>query len=192
VSRPQFILVAGPNGSGKSTITSSGASLFSALPVIDPDALARTIQVDAKGSSALAAGRQALQKAANHLEAKTSFAIETTLSGHNYLRMMLDARQLGFDVILIYVATNDSDINVARVNNRVLLGGHDVPEEDIRRRYERSLANLPIAISRADYALLFDNSTRNGFQLLALFDHGSARWLEEPPGWAAFLQNTTL
>jgi len=187
VSSPQFILVAGPNGSGKSTITSSGAKLFANVPIVDPDAIARTIQVAAKGSSALAAGREALQKAAVHLQAGTSFAIETTLSGHNYLRMMLEARELGFEVVLIYVGTVDSDINVARVNKRVLLGGHDVPEDDIRRRYERSLANLPLAVSRADYALIFDNSTKSGFQLVAHFDHGQARWFQEVPSWAAGL-----
>jgi len=187
VNRPQFILVAGPNGSGKSTITSSGAQLFTALPILDPDAIARTIQVDPKGSSALAAGRQTLEKAAKHLQTGISFAIETTLSGHNYLRMMLDAQQVGFDVILIYVGTISPDINVARVNNRVLLGGHDVPEEDIRRRYERSVANLPLAVSRSDFALLFDNSTTNGFQLVAHFDHETAQWFQEAPSWAAAL-----
>jgi predicted ABC-type ATPase len=187
VSRPQFILVAGPNGSGKSTITASGAKLFAALPVLDPDAIARTMQVDAKNSSALAAGRQALERASDHLKAGTSFAIETTLSGHNYLRMMIDARQLGFDVVLIYVGTASPDINVARVNNRVLLGGHDVPEEDIRRRYERSVANLAIAVSRSDYALIFDNSTSCGFQLVAYFDHGTAQWSQKAPSWAAAL-----
>jgi predicted ABC-type ATPase len=111
----------------------------------------------------------------------------TTLSGHNYLKMMLDAQQLGFDVILIYVGTTSSDINVARVNNRVLLGGHDVPEEDIRRRYERSLANLPLAVSRSDFALLFDNSTTNGFRFVAHFDHGTAQWFQDAPLWAAAL-----
>jgi predicted ABC-type ATPase len=187
VNRPQFILVAGPNGSGKSTITSSGAKFFATLPILDPDAIARTIQVDPKAPSALAAGRQALQRAADHLAAGTSFAVETTLSGHNYLRMMLDARQLGFDVVLVYVGTTSSDINVLRVNNRVLLGGHDVPEEDIRRRYERSLANLPIAVARADYALLFDNSTKNSFQLVAQFNHAKAQWFQEIPSWATAL-----
>lgn len=101
MSCPRFILVAGPNGSGKSTITSSRALLFANLPILDPDAIARTIQVDSKGSSALAAGRQALERASGHLKAGTSFATETTLSGHNYLRMMLDARELGFEAVLI-------------------------------------------------------------------------------------------
>ncbi len=100
---------------------------------------------------------------------------------------MLDARQLGFDVVLIYVGTTGAEINVARVHNRVLLGGHDVPEEDIRRRYERSLSNLPIAVSRADYSLIFDNSTNNGFQLVVHFDHGKAQWLQEAPSWVAAL-----
>ncbi len=100
---------------------------------------------------------------------------------------MLDARKLEFEVVLIYVATANPEINVARVNNRVLLGGHDVPEEDIRRRYDRSLANLPLAVARADHALLFDNSTRDGFQPVAHFDHGMAQWLQEAPSWASAL-----
>jgi predicted ABC-type ATPase len=187
VNRPQFILVAGPNGSGKSTLTSAGSKFFSVLPILDPDAIARTIQVDPNGSSALAAGRQALKQAANHLRAGASFAVETTLSGHNYLRMMLDARQQGFDVILIYVGTADPEINIARVNRRVILGGHHVPKEDIRRRYERSLSNLPIAVSKADYSLLFDNSGSDGYQLVAFFDHGEAQWLQAAPTWAAAL-----
>ncbi len=131
------------------------------------------------------AGRQALQRAAQHLESRTSFAIETTLSGHNYLRTMLDARQLGFDVVLIYVGTDSSDINVARVNNRVLLGGHHVPEEDIRRRYERSLANLELAVARTDHGLIFDNSTKDGFRLVAQFAQGEPQWLGDLPSWAA-------
>jgi predicted ABC-type ATPase len=187
VSHPQFILVAGPNGSGKSTITSSDAKLFAALPILDPDAIARTIQVDPHGSSALAAGREALKRAAHYLKEISSFAIETTLSGHTYLRMMLEASKLGFEVVLIYVATANPDINVARVNNRMLLGGHDVPEEDIRRRYDRSLANLPFAVAKADHALLFDNSLKNGFQLVAHFDRSKAQWFQEAPSWALAL-----
>ncbi len=111
--------------------------------------------------------------------------METTLSGHNYLQMMTDARERGFEVILIYVGTKNSDINVARVANRVTLGGHDVPEADIRRRYERSLRNLPIAIALADHAILLDNSTDSGYQLIAHFDHGTAHWFQEAPSWAA-------
>ncbi|HET6181070.1 MAG TPA: hypothetical protein VFE61_29395 [Candidatus Sulfotelmatobacter sp.] len=64
--------------------------------------------------------------------------METTLAGKNYLRMMLDARVRGYEVVLVYIGTESVEINLARIKNRVLAGGHDVPEVDVRRRYERS------------------------------------------------------
>jgi predicted ABC-type ATPase len=187
VTKPSFTVVAGPNGSGKSTITRWNRELLAQIPVIDPDAIARTIQVNSKAASPLAAGREALSRVAAHLDAGQSFAVETTLSGHNYLQLMVEARERGFDVALIYVGTSDPSINVARVANRVALGGHDVPEIDIRRRYERSLLNLPTAVSRADHSILFDNSTDDGFQLIAYFDHGKGQWFQQAPAWATSL-----
>ena len=71
---------------------------------------------------------------------------------------MLIARNMGFKIALIYIGTTSVEINVARVARRVIGGGHDVPEADIRRRYERSLANLVIAAPRADFMIVFDNS----------------------------------
>jgi predicted ABC-type ATPase len=187
VIRPSFTVVAGPNGSGKSTITRWNRELLAQFPIIDPDAIARTIQVNSKASSALAAGREALRQAEKYLEEHHSFAVETTLSGHNYLQMMLEARKRGFDVALIYVGTSDPSINVVRVADRVALGGHDVPEVDIRRRYERSLLNLPIAVARADISIIFDNSTDDGYQLVAIFDYETTQWFQEVPQWAAAL-----
>jgi predicted ABC-type ATPase len=180
-------VIAGPNGSGKSSLTAGNLDVFRQFPLLDPDAIARAIQVDPNSSSALAAGRQVLNEAAAYLEAKQSFAVETTLSGHNYLHMMVAARERGFDVALIYVGTSSPEINVARVANRVALGGHDVPEVDIRRRYARSLLNLPIAVAQADVSIIFDNSTDNGYQLVAVFDHGTAQWFREAPSWLAAL-----
>lgn len=185
--KPSFTVVAGPNGSGKSTITRWNRELLAQFPIIDPDAIARTIQVNSKASSALAAGREALRRAEKYLEERHSFAVETTLSGHNYLQMMLDARERGFDVALIYVGTSDPSINVARVANRVSLGGHDVPEVDIRRRYDeafstcrlpwpgptcRSFSTIP---RRADISSsLFSNTGRpNGFKRR---HRGRPRW----------------
>ena len=54
--------------------------------------------------------------------------------------MMLAARNRGFEIVLIYIGTEDVEINLTRIRNRVLAGGHDVPEEDVRRRYKRSFA----------------------------------------------------
>jgi predicted ABC-type ATPase len=82
--------------------------------------------------------------AKRHLETAQSFAVETTLSGRGYLQMMLDAKKRNFDIVLIYIGTEKVEINLQRIRNRVLAGGHDVPENDVRRRYGRSFANLPL------------------------------------------------
>ncbi len=92
VNRPSFTLIAGANGSGKSTLTNSNPDIFASFPILDPDAIARTIQSTVTASSAITAGRQALQIAKQLLHDQKSFAVETTLSGKNYLQMMLDAR----------------------------------------------------------------------------------------------------
>jgi predicted ABC-type ATPase len=151
VNRPSFTLIAGANGSGKSTLTTSNPGIFASFPILDPDAIARTIQSTVTASSAITAGRQSLQIAKQLLHDQKSFVVETTLSGKNYLQMMLDAHSLGFEVVLVYIGTEMVEVNLARIANRVLVGGHDVPETDVRRRYQRSLENAPIAISRADH-----------------------------------------
>ena len=188
MSRPTFTLIAGANGSGKSTLTNSNPDIFASFPILDPDVIAKTIQSAVTASSAITAGRQALQMAKQLLHNQKSFAVETTLSGKNYLQMMLDARNLGFEVVLVYIGTETVEINLARIANRVLVGGHDVPKPDVQRRYQRSLKNAPIAISRADHVILFDNSTEQGYQLVGVIDQGQTEWLEPLPKWAVGLR----
>src|SRR5207253_11275685 len=103
----------------------------------------------------MAAARHVLKYAGEHLKNAESFAVETTLAGKNYLQMMLDARNRGFEILLVYIGTENVEINLTRLRNRVLAGGHDVPEEDVRRRYTRSFENLPIAIRSPDQTILF-------------------------------------
>jgi predicted ABC-type ATPase len=105
------------------------------------------------------------------------------------LQMMLDARSTGFEIVLIYIGTESVEINLGRIADRVLAGGHDVPEADVRRRYARSLKNLPIAISRADHAIIFDNSSEQGYQPIGVITDGRPEWLlEKLPTWALSLK----
>ena len=180
--RPRLTFVAGANGSGKTTLTRWNA-LFMEIPLLDPDAIANALQATTS-LPPIAAARQVLKSAAEHLKKSESFAIETTLSGRNYLQMMLDAKARGFEVRLVYIGTESVEINLARIRNRVLAGGHDVPENDVRRRYQRSLENLPIAIKRADDSILFDNSTSDGYRLVAILGSTGNRWFEPKPSWA--------
>jgi predicted ABC-type ATPase len=185
---PTLTFVAGANGSGKTTLTRWNSELFREIPVLDPDTIGKTLQSAATAAFPIAGGRQVLTSAREHLRQAESFAVETTLAGKNYLRMMLEARQDGFEIVLVYIGTENVEINLARIRDRVLAGGHDVPQEDVRRRYKRSFANLPIAIKRADHTILFDNSTEEGYRLVAILSPTESQWLNAPPNWASALK----
>ncbi len=79
--------------------------------------------------------------------------------------MMAEVKQKGWLFYLIYVGINNVQISIDRVAQRVELGGHNVPEEDIRRRYTRSLTNLLRTV-------IFDNSTTEGHQPLLVIENG--------------------
>jgi predicted ABC-type ATPase len=181
---PRLTIIAGANGSGKTTLTGWNSDVFRAIPVLDPDAIARTLQPTSRAAFPIAAARQVLASAKEHIDKHESFAVETTLAGKHYLQMMVDARIRGFEVVLVYIGTENVEINLARIRNRVLAGGHDVPESDVRRRYKRSFKNLPIAMERADHTILFDNSTEEGYRLVAVVGSSGSQWFEPVPDWA--------
>lgn len=162
--------------------------MFREIPVLDPDTIGNTLQSAASLAFSIAGARQVLKSASEHLRKSESFAVETTLAGKNYLRMMLEARRVGFEVVLVYIGTDKVEINLARIRNRVLAGGHDVPEKDVRRRYKRSFENLAIAVPRADHTILFDNSTEEGYRLVAILSDTDTQWLHPTPGWALRLK----
>ena len=180
---PRLTIIAGANGCGKSTLTSRSSFIYK-TPLLDPDAISKVLQPSIPGAPAVAAARQVLISAGKHIDKRESFAVETTLAGKHYLQMMVDARIRGFEIVLVYIGTESVEINLARIRNRVLAGGHDVPESDVRRRYRRSFGNLPIAIDRADHTVLFDNSTEEGYRLVAVPGPSENKWFEPTPHWA--------
>ena len=187
MTSPVFTLIAGANGAGKSTLTSGNPEVFSPFPLLDPDTFRKPISPPST-TSPIAAGREVLCLAREYLERHQSFSIETTLSGKNYLEMMIGARTLGFEIVLVYIGTEKVEINLSRIAQRVLSGGHDVPEADVRRRFARSFKNLPVAIGRADHTLLFDNSAEQGYQLLSVLSPTTIQWFDPLPMWAMNLK----
>jgi len=186
---PTFTLVAGANGCGKTTLTKWAREVFQEAPVLDPDTITRSLQTTGTNSgSVIDAGREVLSMAERLLNAGQSFAVETTLSGNTYLRMMIRAKELGYIVVLIYIGTTRVEINMQRVRFRVVKGGHDVPEVDQRRRYLRSLTNAAKALTIADEAVILDNSTSAGYVKVAVKRTTGTELFEPLPEWAAFLR----
>lgn len=178
--RPSLFVMAGPNGSGKSTLTSYGVA--GNRPVLDPDAVAATLSPADIRAGAVQAARETIRQQQELLDRRESFAVETTLSGNRTLKLMDEAKARGYEVELHYVRLGTSQGSIDRVAERVARGGHDVPQEDIVRRYERSLENLPSAIEKADKTTLYDNSGRRT-EIVGHLDKEAFRF-RDPPEWA--------
>ncbi len=159
---PFVVVIAGPNGSGKTTLTRSLLDAGVDFGIhIDPDEIARTHDLPEPQRSAQA------QQIADFkrdicLQRRDSFSFETVMSHPSKVELMVRAHDAGYDVTVYFVATADPEINVRRVENRVSLGGHDVPHDRIRKRYWRSLGYLAHAALVARRTVAFDNSALVG------------------------------
>jgi predicted ABC-type ATPase len=192
LSHPVLTIIAGSNGCGKSTLTSSARDKFQQTPVLDPDAIAKSIQEALRSNNSdIEAGKQVLRRAEELIAERQSFTVETTLSGSTYLRMATRAKDAGFNIMVVFVGTVSVEINIGRVKARVKKGGHDVPEEDQRRRYPRTLANMKQLLPKADFAIVLDNSAETGYVLVAFGHKGYMHWNEPAPEWAIFLREKT-
>lgn len=151
LDKPVFTVFAGPNGAGKSTITNLYRDKIGS--VIDADQIARE-----KGISNFEAGRIALKATDKLLSERKNFSIETTLGGTSVIRQMKKAKELGYEVNMHYVGLRSADLHVARVKQRVKEGGHDIPVDDIRRRFVTSIKNLEQAIRHSERTIIWDNT----------------------------------
>ena len=147
----RLYILGGANGSGKSTIA---RELLPAenLEFVNPDEIARELCPTNLESVKIAAGKEAIRRANDYLERGVSFAIESTLSGNVYVKVIEKAKSLGYEVNIAYTFVDSPEVCVARIAERVRHGGHNVPPEDVRRRFWRSRKNFLNV-----YAALADN-----------------------------------
>lgn len=156
VRLPEIIVFAGPNGSGKSTITQMAKI---GGEYINADDIKRTTLC-----SDLEAAVKAEELRENMIENKRDFTFETVLSTDRNLLLLKRAKEQGYFVRGIYVLTANVNINVARVHAREALGGHGVPEEKIRSRYDKALALIPRLVEICDILHIYDN-TKEPFRI---------------------------
>jgi predicted ABC-type ATPase len=178
----ELVLVAGPNGSGKTTIAEAYIQpRFPLWPKINADRLLLALE-----RTSLAVPDRPEIQAAQLVDATATclallrepFVLETVLSSDKYKRLIPIARDIGLIFRLVYVTTATSDINVERVRQRVIAGGHDVPEDRIHARWLRSMDNLEWFAARADRLVVADNSGPS-LVVLALRHLGGALELHE-------------
>jgi predicted ABC-type ATPase len=153
--------LAGTNGAGKSSV--AGAMfLAKGTEYLNPDEAASRIRSVNPGLSEAEAnseawnqGKRLLQRA---ITERLNFAFETTLGGNTIPALLSSALSVGLDVRIWYVGLSSIELHIARVRARVEKGGHAIPEQKIRDRYDRSRLNLIRLMPRLPELLVYDNS----------------------------------
>ena len=140
---PTIYVIAGCNGAGKTTFAREFLPKeVKCLRFLNADEIARGLSPLQPSASAVQAARLLLTQIEDCLCRRETFALESTLSGKTYIRLFQRARKLGYEIEMHYLWLSSPTQAIARVRQRVRLGGHDVPVTDIRRRFKRSLIHL--------------------------------------------------
>lgn len=157
---PVLYIIAGPNGAGKTTASYSLLpDMLDCWEFVNADEIARGLSPFNPESMAFEAGRIMLQRINQLAEANTTFAFETTLTTMSYAGMIEGCRKKGYQVVLIFLWLSSPELAVERVRSRVAKGGHNIPEEVIRRRYRKGLKNfVDLFMPLCDEWLVADNS----------------------------------
>lgn len=160
---PSLYIIAGPNGAGKTTFIKRFAPReLALLDFINADEIARGLSPFAPDRALLEAGRLVLRRFRQFIAEGRDFVLETTLSGRTYRRLFEQARRAGYHIRLDFLLLPDLEDCIRRVADRVEQGGHNVPFEDLRRRFKVSVQNLfHIYRPVVDRWSLYDNGQHN-------------------------------
>jgi predicted ABC-type ATPase len=190
VQPPICVVLGGPNGSGKTTIAPSLLrDSFGIKHYVNTDVIAQGLSGFSPDEVAFAAGEVMIERIGLLVEQRESFAIETTLSGRSLAVSIREWKGLGYWVHLVYVWLRSPDLNVLRVRERVRRGGHDVPEQTIRRRYRRSLENFfRLYRPLLDGWVFYENADWDGLQEIARSEN-RVETVVNPAIWNELLSN---
>ncbi|WP_028315435.1 zeta toxin family protein [Desulfatibacillum aliphaticivorans] len=188
VAAKQLWILTGGNGAGKSTFYHHYLAKRG-LPFINADLIAKTIDPDAPEKLSYEAATIAGDIRADLIAQGVSFCFETVFSHPSKIDFIATAKARGYMVILVYIHLFDPSLNEARVHQRVLEGGHDVPADKIRTRIPRTLENVKTALPLVDEAWILDNSSASN-RFLPIFIMKSGRCeikTDSLTGWASYL-----
>lgn len=157
----RYTLIAGVNGTGKSSLRGvlEGQGVYLGH-IIDTDLIAKE-----NNFNNLLAGKKAIKLINECLLKNISFTQETTLAGRGVEKNLIQARKQGYYISMFYIGLNSSEESLLRIENRVKKGGHNIPTEDVIRRYNRRIESLKKVLPYCDEVNFYDNE--NGFLKVA-------------------------
>ena len=178
----QLIVLGGPNGAGKSSAYARLEQLgFVTGSYLNPDDIAQDLGGD-PATRAIRAGRETLRLAKRWIDERRTFTRESTLTSNEVLRGMRGAQEVGYRVVLVFIGIDNLQVGKARVQNRVLRGGHHIDVSVQERRFARSFANARRATAIANTVYFVDNT--RSLTYVAWVERGRVRFLgAAPPLW---------
>lgn len=190
---PTVIVLAGPNGAGKTTTARTVlAETLQLRTYVNADVIAQGLSGFDPESMAIKAGRIMLEQLHTLAAERANFAFETTLAGRTYAGWLKELRKTGYTVHLYYFWLGSADLAIARVATRVQFGGHDIPEETIRRRYRRSVANFFDLYRQVASAWdVYDNTEEPPARLVAFGDCSGDEIVMNQDVWERFRKSTS-
>lgn len=185
---PLIVVLAGPNGAGKSTFAARLLpARYGPIPFVNADDIARGLSPSDVEEVAFEAGWVMLTRIRELLAGGLSFAFETTLASRSFAPHLRAARVRGYRVHLFFLRLADADLAVARVGQRARAGGHDIREEDVRRRYVRGGDNFfELYRPLADEWYVYDNSDYHNPVAIAAGRVDSPEHVFRPEDWLRF------
>jgi predicted ABC-type ATPase len=180
VKNRNVYIIAGPNGSGKTTFAKGFLPAYAKCPnFVNADLIAQGLSPFSPSAAAIRAGRLVLEQIHQFANKGVDFAFETTLSGRLYVSLFKSLKAKGYKIHLFFLWIPDAELAVSRINRRVTEGGHNVPIQDVLRRFDRSISNFfKLYQPFLDLWMLFDNAGPNPI-LIAEKKNGKIRVINE-------------
>ncbi len=157
---PRLYIIAGPNGAGKTTFAKEFLPYYAKCSnFVNADLIATGLSPFSPAAASIKAGRLLLGQIKEFINAGSDFAFETTFAGRAYIALIKDIKRKGYIVTVFFLWVPDVKLARERIKQRVKDGGHDVPFEDVKRRFERSRLNfMKFYEPLCDSWVLFDNA----------------------------------